>query len=147
MNFYTKYFKYLLVLCFLQVSLFSISTCRGQNSKKIENKLGLQKNEYSYSKQKLQSFRISLSDSWFGKDKADHFLVSAFLMAGSYYFFKEEQNISNNKSICYSISFAFSLGIAKEIKDGLSLGNSASVKDVVVDVLGIALGTFLFNME
>ena len=95
----------------------------------------------------LQSFRITVNDSWVGKDKADHFLTSAFLTAGSFYILREEQNMSYRKSINLSIGFAFSLGIAKEIRDGLSQGRAASIKDVVADILGIGIGLFLFNVK
>ena len=47
----------------------------------------------SYKQIQSQRFKITLSDSWFAKDKLDHLLVSAFLTTGSYYLLREEQNL------------------------------------------------------
>ena len=134
----------------LLLQLFLISTCWGHDHDGSTSKLDLLVVKKPILMNEIKTFKITLTDSWFGKDKADHFLVSAFLTAGSYYFFKEDQNISYKKSMSLSISFALSLGIVKEIRDGLlhnRTASIASIKDVVADILGIGLGIFLFNKE
>ena len=130
----------LLVFCFLIIA----TNCWGQNSIEHDN---LVKLNAHYPKIKLQSFKITFRDSWFGKDKADHLLVSGFLTAMSFYVFKEEQNYSKTKSLNLSIASAFSIGVLKEIRDGLLTNRAASVKDLVADILGIGIGVFLFNIE
>lgn len=132
---------------FLLISLLLfVSACWGQNGFEYKNKFNLVAQK-PVPKIERQSFKVTFTDSWFGKDKVDHFLVSSFLTAGSFYLIKEEQNLSQQKSMILSIGFAFSLGIAKEIRDGLMRSNAASVKDVVADILGIGIGVFLFNIE
>ena len=134
--------------CFLiLISLLYISTSWGQHINSCEIKFDLRPVKDSVPKVELSTFKVTLSDSWLGKDKADHLLASAFLTAGSFYFLKEEQKFSQGKSMNLSISFAFFLGIAKEIRDGSLKGRAASVKDVVADILGIGIGAFLFNLE
>jgi len=132
---------------FILISLFYISTSWSQLKNSREVKFDLKSAKNTVPKVELQKFKVTMSDSWFGKDKADHFLASVFLTAGSFYYLKEEQNISQGKSMNLSIAFAFSLGIAKEIRDGSLKGRAASVKDVVADILGIGIGAFLFNIE
>jgi uncharacterized protein YfiM (DUF2279 family) len=132
--------------CFyILISLFYISTGWGQLKHVEKFKLGLGVAKRPVPEIELHSFKITLADSWFGKDKADHFLASAFLTVGSFYLLKEEQNLSHKKSMNLSIAFAFSLGIAKEIRDGLLRSNAASLKDVVADILGIGIGVLLFQ--
>lgn len=94
---------------------------------------------------KYQRYRITFSDSWFGKDKADHFLVSAFLTAGAYYFLAEEQRYNKQQAIGGSFGFAFSIGLSKEIRDGFLKGRAGSIKDIVADVLGIGATLILYS--
>jgi uncharacterized protein YfiM (DUF2279 family) len=94
---------------------------------------------------RYQSYRITFSDSWFAKDKADHFLVSAFLTAGSYYFLTEEQQYSKKNAIRGSFGFAFSIGLTKEIRDGFLKGRAGSIKDIVANALGIGVTLLLYS--
>lgn len=87
-----------------------------------------------------QQFKITLSDSWFGRDKVHHFLTSAFLSGVGYYFFHEEQNYSNSFSQQSGFCFSISLGMVKEVRDGLKLKNAFSVKDLIADLLGTLVG-------
>ena len=132
---------------FILISLLYMSTSWGQHKNSREIKFDLKPVRNSIPNVELPTFKVTLSDPWLGKDKADHLLASVFLTAGSFYFLKEEQNFSQGKSMNLSITFAFSLGIAKEIRDGSLKGRAASVKDVVADILGIGIGAFLFNLE
>lgn len=134
--------------CFLLlVFLLCASICWGQNKNEDIVKLDLISFYTHNPKYQLQQFKITLDDSWFGKDKADHFLVSAFLTATSFYFIRQEQTISEKISLYFSIGFAFSLGLAKEIRDGFRQGNAASIKDLIADILGTGMGTLLFNSD
>jgi putative lipoprotein len=99
-----------------------------------------QKNE-----NKNLKFKITCSDSWFTRDKAHHFLTSAFLSATGYYLLREEQNFSNQQSQIGGFCISFSLGLAKEIRDGLKQNNAASAKDFVANLLGIAVGIMIIS--
>lgn len=55
-------------------------------------------------------------DKWTGRDKAQHFISSAFLAAaGNAY--GEHQNWSQGRSASFGLAFAISLGAAKELYD------------------------------
>lgn len=88
-------------------------------------------------------FKITCSDSWLTRDKAHHFLSSAFLSTAGYYFFREEQKFSNQKSLAGGFCISLSLGLAKELRDGLKKNNAFSVKDLVANLFGIAVGLLI----
>lgn len=90
-------------------------------------------------------FKVTFSDSWFTRDKAHHFLSSAFLSAAGYYFFREEQKFSNRGAQTSGLCFSVSLGLAKEFRDGLGKNNAFSVKDFVANLLGIAVGLLIMS--
>jgi uncharacterized protein YfiM (DUF2279 family) len=94
-------------------------------------------------KQSDCKFKITLKDRWFSKDKADHLLASAFLTAHGYYLLKK--NHQNAVIVCTSVTF--SLGVSKEIRDGFRPDNAASIKDMTANLVGIFIGTLLFNRK
>lgn len=92
-----------------------------------------------------QKITFTLDDSWFGRDKVHHFLSSAFLTTAGYYFSREEKGFSNFKSQQVGIGFSLSLGLLKEIRDGRQSYNSFSFKDMVANMLGIAVGVLIIS--
>ncbi|MDW7679632.1 MAG: hypothetical protein SCK70_03660 [bacterium] len=93
----------------------------------------------------LQPLKFTLSDSWFGRDKAHHFLTSAFLTTAGYYYCRDVAHWSNQKSQIGGLSFSISLGLLKEFRDGVKPGNAFSWKDLVADALGTAVGLLLVS--
>lgn len=93
----------------------------------------------------LQPLKVSCSDSWIGRDKVHHFLTSAFLAAGSYYFLYEENAMAPKDAMIFSIGFSLSLGVAKEVRDGVIKGRSASIKDFIANILGAGFGGLIYN--
>ena len=93
----------------------------------------------------LKNSRI-INDRWFAKDKADHFVTSAFLTGMGYYASRQELDYSLSASKNVGIGFSLSLGIAKEIYDGTSQRGIASWKDLVADILGIGFGYLLISI-
>lgn len=89
---------------------------------------------------RLQKLTFTVSDSWFSRDKAHHFLTSAFLTTAGYYYFREQSHFSNFKSRQGAVCFSLSLGLFKEIRDGMKKTNDFSWKDLVADILGTAVG-------
>ncbi|MGE9552249.1 YfiM family lipoprotein [Erwinia amylovora] len=84
-------------------------------------------------------------DSWTGKDKAQHFISSAFLSAaGNAY--GQRQNWSEGHSGTFGLMFAISLGAAKELYDSREGGTGWSWKDFSWDVAGAATGYALWNI-
>ncbi|MFZ5516407.1 MAG: DUF2279 domain-containing protein [Candidatus Zhuqueibacterota bacterium] len=86
---------------------------------------------------------FTLNDSTFGRDKVHHFLSSAFLTTAGYYFCREEKGFSRVASCQGGISFSLSLGLLKEIRDGRQPENAFSVKDLVANILGTAVGLLI----
>jgi len=127
--------------------LFHVSNGFGWDNQTFINKINLSSLEQSNFQQNRSQFKITLNDQWFSKDKMDHLLVSTFLTVGGYYFLQREQNHSHQTSTHFSLAFAFSMGMAKEIRDGFQKHNAASVKDLVADILGIGMGFMLFNQD
>ena len=91
--------------------------------------------------------KITLSDSWFGFDKGQHFagsLIGTILISqvNNRYF---DINKSNSKAIGAGI--VFSIGITKELFDSKKESNIFSWKDLVVDVAGIITGIALMEIK
>jgi uncharacterized protein YfiM (DUF2279 family) len=89
----------------------------------------------------------AMHDKWFGEDKAHHFMVSAALTGFSYYAAKQELGMSQKNSNVAAIGVTFSIGIAKEVYDGVSGKGNVSLQDVVADVAGIVLGVVILNVS
>ncbi|MCL4705936.1 VanZ family protein [bacterium] len=85
------------------------------------------------------------SDSWFGKDKADHLTLSAALTAAQYYALHREANMSSRRSLQTAVASTALIGVAKEIYDATARKRFASKKDLAADVLGIALAVILIH--
>lgn len=86
-------------------------------------------------------------DQWFGQDKAHHFMSSAFLTGFSYYVMKQELDQTHEAATLSAVSFSFTIGLAKEIYDGVSGKGTPSFKDIVADVAGIAVGFLILNIS
>lgn len=89
------------------------------------------------------STRRNSRNFWPGKDKVDHFMMSAFLAGASYYILKEECRYSRNNSISMSAGGIAIVGIVKELYDLFSRKGTASLKDIGANLLGIGAGIFL----
>ena len=74
---------------------------------------------------------ITHADEWTGKDKQLHFAVSAALGVAAY-----SQTHDRGKAFAWAIT----PGILKELVDSQSEGNQFSVKDLVWDAAGAAVG-------
>jgi uncharacterized protein YfiM (DUF2279 family) len=126
---------------YIIIILISItSRCLGQNEVFYSKKIELCQFNNSNYKILNPKFKITFSDSWFGRDKVHHFLTSAFLSGTGYYFLRDEQNYSNKLSQQGGFCFSISLGLVKEIRDGFKPQNAFSVKDLVADILGTLVG-------
>ncbi len=84
-------------------------------------------------------------DAWISKDKADHLLASAFLAGAQYYALRRELDWSHERSVNVAISSTLAIGLGKEVYDHVSRRGTPSVKDMVADVLGIAVAVTLLS--
>ena len=78
-------------------------------------------------------------DLWLGKDKFDHALVSAGLVASQFYILHQELEVSRGRSRQIAAGSALFIGIAKEIYDKVSRRGTPSWKDLLADLAGVAL--------
>ncbi len=92
-----------------------------------------------------QTVKPALADSWFAKDKADHFVTSAFLTGLGYYAANKELNKSDPAAKNLAVGFSLSLGILKEVYDEKSRKGTASWKDLAADVLGVGIGYLIIS--
>lgn len=83
------------------------------------------------------------SDSWFSRDKMHHCLASAFLTTAGYYFFRDESHWRGTQSLRGGIGISISLGLLKELRDGIAPGRAFSWKDLVADGAATVLGMVL----
>ena len=84
-------------------------------------------------------------DSWTGRDKAQHFISSAFLTAaGNAY--GEHQHWSEGRSATFGLMFAIGLGAGKELYDSRQGGTGWSWKDFAWDIAGAGAGYSLWNL-
>jgi putative lipoprotein len=135
-------FSFLLLIL---ISMFFVNACVAQNNFSNSNKFKMSFIQNLNSQIREPHFKITLSDSWLGRDKVHHFLTSAFLSGVGYYFFHEEQHYSNRVSQRGGFCFSISLGLAKEVRDGLKKENAFSVKDLAADILGTLAGIALVS--
>lgn len=87
------------------------------------------------------------SDSWLGKDKADHLTLSAALTAAQYYALHRELEMPSRRSLQAAVVSTALIGVAKEIYDATARKRFASKKDLVADVLGIAFTVVLIHKK
>lgn len=86
-----------------------------------------------------------MNDPWFGRDKADHLMLSAALTAAQYYALHRELEMSSRRSLQAAVISTAVIGVAKEIYDATARKRFASKKDLIADVLGIALAVVLIR--
>jgi uncharacterized protein YfiM (DUF2279 family) len=85
-------------------------------------------------------------DSWLGKDKFDHSMVSAGLVATQFYVFHQELEWSTPRSRRIAAGSTLVIGIAKEIYDKAGRRGTPSWKDLLADLAGIGLGIMLVTL-
>jgi uncharacterized protein YfiM (DUF2279 family) len=91
--------------------------------------------------------QIRQQDPWFGKDKFDHFLGSAFLTTFTYYSARENFGQAHATALNLAGGLTLSLGIGKEIRDQKTKKGMASFRDFVADVLGVGIGLFICHVS
>jgi uncharacterized protein YfiM (DUF2279 family) len=90
-----------------------------------------------------QSDTLRIADKWFARDKAEHLVVSTFLSGVSYSVFRDFYYNKEETSAYFSAILTFSVGLGKELHDMKAPRGRFSYKDIVADVLGIALGILI----
>ncbi|MFQ5601640.1 MAG: hypothetical protein ACE5HS_00060 [bacterium] len=86
------------------------------------------------------------TDAYFGKDKIQHFLASAFITGLGFAVMREPFDASQKESLFVGGGAAFTLGLSKEIYDWKGKKGHASYKDLIADILGIGLAVLIIKM-
>ncbi len=94
---------------------------------------------------KIEKAKTKWVDKWWGKDKAKHFLVSAFLAGASYKIYHDQLHNKKEQSLYFSTGFTLSLGLGKEIYDETRPQKKFSYKDLIYDFLGIGVGLLIIT--
>ncbi|GBD94875.1 lipoprotein [bacterium BMS3Abin05] len=84
-------------------------------------------------------------DKWIADDKYRHFVGSAFAAAFGYTAMRYYLNRPKREAVFVGGSFAFSLGVGKELRDKYFHAGCASWKDLTADVLGVAFGLIFYT--
>lgn len=79
------------------------------------------------------------NDSWFGRDKASHFLVSG-LISGTATVIADKQGMNRYESFYFAFGTTLSLGAGKETYDLKIRKTGWSWKDLFWDALGALAG-------
>jgi uncharacterized protein YfiM (DUF2279 family) len=86
-------------------------------------------------------------DLWLGKDKFDHALASAGLVAAQFYVLHQELELSDSRSRQIAAGGTLIIGIAKEIYDKVSRRGTPSWKDLLADLAGVALAIGIMTQK
>ncbi len=99
-------------------------------------------------KQKTDSMQLQRAqikkkiDPWFGKDKIDHFLTSAFLVGFAYH--SSRDRFQHQPALNFAVGFSVGIGIGKEIWDKTSRKGTPSYRDLLADLAGVGLGFLIY---
>jgi putative lipoprotein len=95
---------------------------------------------------KIADAEDSRKDSWFGRDKFQHFTVSAFYSGGAAIVAHRHYDMSKDDSIVFGATITISLGGAKEIYDHSKPGETSSIKDFIWDIGGALVGGLMASL-
>jgi len=96
---------------------------------------------------KFDNPKITISDSWFGLDKGQHFtgsLIGTILLSQVN---NRHFNINKSNSKAISVGIIFSFGITKELFDSRKEKNIFSWKDLVANIAGIVSGIAILGIR
>jgi len=82
-------------------------------------------------------------DPWFGKDKFDHFLTSAFIVGFAYH--SSRDRFQHHAALNFAVGLSIGIGIGKEIRDKTSKKGTPSYRDLLADLAGVGLGFLIYS--
>lgn len=101
---------------------------------------------HAFSKVELSKEWLYEADEWLGSDKVKHFGASFLLVVLGKVGSKEVLKFDRAASSISAVGSALLIGFAKEVIDDLNSKNIFSLKDLVADLLGIALAVLLLSL-
>lgn len=82
------------------------------------------------------------NDPFWAKDKAQH-AIGSFFITGLALQSLQKMGLSYHSSRLWAVSFSFSIGVGKEIRDSRQPRNRFSIPDLIADALGIGVAVLL----
>ncbi len=105
--------------------------------------LGLVSNVFCI--EKPLSSKNNIKDPWIAMDKLKHFSSSLYLATTSYYIQNKMFSETNKKSERNSVSITITCALGKEIWDSRKNNGFFSIRDLIADCTGIAIGLIFIN--
>jgi len=90
----------------------------------------------------IVGWALPAPDSFFGEDKAKHFLVSACMSGMLSYALAQNRNLKVAKPLAVGCSITIGMGILKEFRDMREKDNHFCFKDLLWDAIGVSAGAF-----
>ncbi|MEO0094210.1 MAG: hypothetical protein ABIK67_08170 [candidate division WOR-3 bacterium] len=87
---------------------------------------------------------VKIPDHWFAIDKVYHLVVSFSLVGSGYHLLANRIGVKEPYSTVGSVGGTLALGITKEFYDAARPEDRFSYRDLLYDLLGIAIGYFVF---
>ncbi len=94
----------------------------------------------------LNAEGIFTDDSFFTRDKIDHFFTG-MVIGSSSYLAADIMTDNQSKAMVFSISVTGVFSFGKEIYDGVSGTGEVSYKDLIYDFLGMGAGILLARLK
>ncbi|MEA1064269.1 YfiM family lipoprotein [Apirhabdus apintestini] len=85
------------------------------------------------------------NDDWYGKDKAQHFMLSAIAYAAGHEMVNKRP-VSTGRSVQAGFLFSLSLGAGKELWDSRAAGSGWSWYDLAWDIAGASAGYAIWQL-
>lgn len=93
-----------------------------------------------------RSLRSQPSDSWLGRDKAQHLAFSALWTLSTQYVLVNNADWSESDALPASTGSAAAVGVVKEFYDASRLTNHFCTRDLVANAVGIGLAVGIISL-
>ena len=94
---------------------------------------------------KTEKKKLKIRDNWFAIDKVQHFSYSCLISLGCQYVLVNKFENTENASLPVSSALSLGAGLLKELNDSRGKSGYFSFKDMVANMVGIALAILIIN--
>jgi len=88
----------------------------------------------------------AVQDDWFGRDKLQHFIASAYLTGFGSGLSQQVFGCDEQAGGRYGAAFGITLGFGKELYDRFGRKQIFSWKDIAADALGVLVGLLMIGL-
>ena len=94
---------------------------------------------------KTEKKKLKIRDNWFAIDKVQHFSYSCLITFGCQYILVNKLKNTENNSLPVSSALSFGAGLLKELNDLKGKNGYFSLKDMVANLVGIAVAAIIID--